>query len=294
MDFLIGILILIIVLILISFIENKYLTVSSYILEQESVPKEFDGLRFICIADLHNNSYGKHNERLLKYIHQQKPDAILIAGDMIVAATPQKVDVALHILEELASSYPVYYAPGNHEAKWEEAIQKEYPNYELKKSYFEKLNEMGIIYLSNQSIILQKNKQTLQITGLNIPLQYYKKGGKPIPFSKEELKQLIGNANSIGYQILLAHMPLYFETYASWGADFVFSGHVHGGVIHFPFLGGVISPQYELFPKYDEGIFKSKKATMILTRGLGTHTLPIRLFNHPELIVVEIKKKYVV
>lgn len=46
-----------------------------------------------------------------------------------------------------------------------------------------------------------------------------------------------------------------------------------------PFLGGVLSPAMTLFPKYDGGMFKENKSTMILSRGLSSHTPPIRIFN---------------
>ena len=86
-------------------------------------------------------------------------------------------------------------------------------------------------------------------------------------------------------------MPLYFETYVSWGADFILSGHVHGGVMRLPYFGGVISPQYEIFPAYDAGLFKEEDSIMLLSRGLGTHTIPVRVFNRPELILVELRNK---
>ena len=68
------------------------------------------------------------------------------------------------------------------------------------------------------------------------------------------------------------------------------SGHVHGGLMRLPFLGGVISPAMKLFPEYDGGIFSEGNAKMVLSRGLGSHTLPIRIFNPGELILIRLTK----
>ena len=67
------------------------------------------------------------------------------------------------------------------------------------------------------------------------------------------------------------------------------SGHVHGGFMRLPILGGVLTPAFKLFPKYDGGEFREGTATMILSRGLGTHTLPIRIFNPGELVVIHLE-----
>ena len=91
--------------------------------------------------------------------------------------------------------------------------------------------------------------------------------------------------------ILIAHNPDYFEEYAKWGADLVLSGHVHGGIMRLPFLGGVIAPSYKLFPKYDGGVFHIGKSTMLLGRGMGSHTIPFRFFNPGELYEVTLRPK---
>ena len=105
------------------------------------------------------------------------------------------------------------------------------------------------------------------------------------------LQETLGEVKEDYYEILLAHNPDYFEEYADWGADLVLSGHVHGGMMRLPILGGVVSPAFKLFPKYDGGLFKIGKSTMILSRGLGMHTIPIRIFNPGELILLKISPK---
>ena len=89
----------------------------------------------------------------------------------------------------------------------------------------------------------------------------------------------------------MAHHPEFFERYTEWGANLTLSGHNHGGMVRLPLLGGIVSPQYQLFPKYDGGKYEKGENTMILSRGLGTHTIKIRFFNVPELCMIELKEK---
>ena len=91
------------------------------------------------------------------------------------------------------------------------------------------------------------------------------------------------------YTILLAHDPDYFPVYADWGADLTLSGHVHGGMIILPVLGGVVSPMVRLFPKYYRGIYEYENKKMILTGGLGGHTLKFRVNNKPEICVIHLE-----
>ena len=89
------------------------------------------------------------------------------------------------------------------------------------------------------------------------------------------------------FQILLAHNPAYASAYAAWGADVAFCGHNHGGLIRIPGLGSLISPQFTWFPKYDAGMFQLGNTAIVVSRGLGTHTFHIRIFNRAELLSVK-------
>ena len=102
------------------------------------------------------------------------------------------------------------------------------------------------------------------------------------------MKEILGDIDESCFNILLAHNPQYFKEYAGWGADLTLSGHIHGGLVRLPFLGGVVSPMVTFFPKYDGGVFYENDKEMILSRGLGTHTIPIRMFNPGELNIIEI------
>ena len=52
------------------------------------------------------------------------------------------------------------------------------------------------------------------------------------------------------YNILLTHNPNFIDAYTKWGADLTLSGHIHGGMIRLPIIGGIFSPGVTFFPKY--------------------------------------------
>ena len=108
---------------------------------------------------------------------------------------------------------------------------------------------------------------------------------------KDDIISIVGENDKKLMNLMIAHNPIYFPSYKQWGADLVLSGHIHGGIIRIPGIGGLLSPDCTFFPKYDGGMFSEDGATMIVSRGLGTHTIPIRIFNPGELVCVDIHAK---
>lgn len=239
--------------------------------------------KVVLLSDLHNKVFGKNNEKLIEAIDKQNPNLIVIAGDMYTSSPKEDNAGAADFVCALAGKYPVYYGNGNHEHKtklYTDVFGKRY------QSYANRLKEAGVVVLENERITLPA--YNMEICGAEIGREYYGKfKTKKMPVSYME--KLLGKVAENTFTLLIAHNPDYFETYASWGADLTVSGHVHGGLMVLPFLGGVISPSLKLFPKYDGGEFRDGKHTMILGRGLGTHTLPIRIFNPGELVVIHLK-----
>ncbi len=68
------------------------------------------------------------------------------------------------------------------------------------------------------------------------------------------------------------------------------SGHVHGGQMRLPFVGGIISPDQGFFPEYDAGLYtdSNQNESMIVSRGLGNSLFPLRIFNRPELVLISV------
>ena len=239
--------------------------------------------KIIFLSDLHNRMYGEENERLLESIRNQHPDLILIGGDMLVRKDGNSYDKTVHFLAKLPGICPVYCANGNHEQKLKEMPDKYEQSYE---EYKKALTASGIHMLENASETVKLDEVPVKLSGLEIPLGAYARFGKK-ELSLKEITDRIGEHGD-DYQILLAHHPGYMKEYLAYGADLILGGHYHGCVVQLPWIGGVISTNFTLFPKYSGGIYQEGEQTAVVSRGLGTHSVPLRLWNWPELIVLEL------
>ena len=239
--------------------------------------------KIIFLSDLHNRMYGEENERLLESIRNQHPDLILIGGDMLVRKDGNSYDKTVHFLAKLPGICPVYCANGNHEQKLKELPDKYEQSYE---EYKKALTASGIHMLENASETVKLDEVPVKLSGLEIPLGAYARFGKK-ELSLKEITDRIGEHGD-DYQILLAHHPVYMKEYLAYGADLILGGHYHGCVVQLPGIGGVISTNFTLFPKYSGGIYQEGEQTAVVSRGLGTHSVPLRLWNWPELIVLEL------
>lgn len=246
--------------------------------------------RMVFLTDLHDCSYGENNQKLVQAIENANPDMVLIAGDLFTAKGGKKIqtEVAIDLLAQLSKKYPIYYTNGNHETRAKEKVDLYGDAYQ---DYLNKLKQKKIKYiaLNDEKIALDMNGIT--IAGIELEEEYYKKTFRRTKLPEGYLEKKLGKLDSKQFNILIAHNPSYFDSYAEYGADLVLAGHNHGGIICLPIFGGVISTQYRLFDKYDKGIFFQKNSEMILSAGLGSHTLNIRLWNMPQLIVIDLKKE---
>lgn len=243
-------------------------------------------LRIVLVTDLHSWEYGRGNERLLASIQAQKPDLIFIAGDLIVSAQTSKYAVAEQFCRQLVSIAPVYFANGNHEKRVQQEDSAYFEDYRRLEAT---LRGMGVHILNNAHEKICIHGEEISIYGLDLPLIYYSKA-KKIPWKETQLTELLGLPDR-QYTILLAHNPKYTKEYLDWGADLSLSGHYHGGLVCLPGIGSVVSPQFELFPKYSFGMYEEAGKTAITSRGLGTHTFHIRICNRAELVNIVIHGK---
>ena len=268
---------------IISFIENRRLVITRYQIKDSLIPKAFDGFHIVQLSDLHNASFGEKNKRLIQKIASLHPDIILITGDMIVGKPGMDVLFAADTMNELCTIAPVYFSMGNHELRaslYTDIYQ------DMWKRFEERLSPEIHLLLDTKTTLVKENSH-INLYGLSLTPELYKRLNRT-PMPPDYLTSLFGVSDSKEYHIFMAHNPEYFEEYAKWGANLTFSGHVHGGMVRIPFLGGVISPMIQLFPKYDKGLFEYSNRYMILSGGLGNHTFKFRVNNLPEIVSVSL------
>jgi len=227
--------------------------------------------RTAVIADLHKRQFGEENRRLIAKVGAAHPELILIPGDLISRTERDLAKTArlLHALREIA---PVIAAAGNHEV--------DLPP-ELYAAYRRITAECGVTLLENSCVTVGG----ICYAGLWLPRSYYRGGGL-LGFrgkhacTAETLTKLLGTPAE--KTVLLAHNPLFFPAYAEWGAALTVSGHVHGGAVRLPLLGGLLSPERTFFPPFSKGYYTDGTHGMIVSGGLGK----LRFGNPPEIVIL--------
>lgn len=287
MVFAIVVIAIVIIVLLTAFVykESTGFNVTEYVIETDK-PITRD-LNIVMLSDLHDTDLGDDNKQVLEKISQLNPDFVLLAGDMITSYMQPKYnsDVTFSFLEKLVKNNDVYYGLGNHEQRYLSEPDKFPGKFDSLKCF---VDECGIKFLQNEFVDIPE--LNVRIYGLNIPIEYYRRVvTKRLP--DNYVGEVFGNMPSDKLNIMMAHNPDQFDIYVNGRPDIVVSGHVHGGIVGVPKLGGLISPQLKLFPKYDFGIFRKDGTTMVLGRGLGWHTIPVRIWNKAEIVNIKIVKK---
>lgn len=239
---------------------------------------------FVFLSDLHDNEFGRDNRDLLREIERLKPDAILIGGDtMVIKPRKASLNNTENLLHGLSRFWcPIFYANGNHEQR----MEKQRDTYgDMYREFKEMLEAYQVIYLQNKTV---NWRDDISISGMDIGWKYYKDFRTP-PMAPKYVERRLGQPDENRFQILMAHSPLFFDAYAGWGADLSLCGHFHGGTIRLPVLGGVMTPQYQFFKPCCAGTFEKNGRHMVVSRGLGTHSINIRIGNFPQLAVIRLK-----
>ncbi|HAB67493.1 MAG TPA: phosphoesterase, partial [Firmicutes bacterium] len=253
------------------------LQVSNYQIVNKNIPKYFNNYKIIQISDFHNTKSKKLNNDLIKEIKSQKPNIIVITGDLIDAKKTD-IDVAINFIKEINEIAPIYFITGNHENSTND--------YSLLR---EQLEENKIIILDNDIEVLKINDSEINLIGVSDPSIIRDSFITDNEIIKSELNNIEYNKNN--YTILLSHRPELFDTYVAENLNLVLTGHAHGGQIRIPFIGGLVAPNQGILPKYTSGMFESSKTTMIVSRGIGNSIIPFRINNRPELVVITLSSK---
>ena len=246
---------------------NTALERTDYAITSERLPPEFEGFRIAQVADLHCAEYDEDNVKLLSMLRAAEPDIIVFTGDTIDERHLDKTPT-IEFLRACADIAPCYMVTGNHES-----AMRRVKYLECEKIFC----EIGINVLHGESVELTRNG--VSITLLGVDDENY----EGVLHSPEQLRELAGTDS---FCILLSHRPEYFWRYAKAQIDLTLSGHAHGGQFRLPLIGGLYAPGQGTLPKYDCGVYTYENANMVVSRGLGQSSFPLRFNNRPELVIV--------
>ena len=254
---------LVVAVLLFWFYENFTLSV-----DQVSIPngKIQSPVTIVQLSDLHGTPFGPGQAALLSKVERQRPDVIVVTGDMYTYGDEKGAARAIALLTQLTAVAPVYFVPGEHDAD---------------TGYLQSLREGGVhtLLYTYEDITIREN--ALRLYGITnayfSPTFDLHKAFDPPPDSR--------------FSILLAHIPNY-AAYKNWGADLIVCGDTHGGMVRLPFLGplqynGIWFPRLTSSqPVYDKGFYEMDGHALYVSSGLGNYPFPVRLFNRPEVSVL--------
>jgi len=95
-----------------------------------------------------------------------------------------------------------------------------------------------------------------------------------------------------GTRIVLMHSPEALHSLGDRDFDLALCGHTHGGQVAWPSGRPVLIPGGELNRRYASGLFhlsERDSRKMLVSRGVGCSTLPVRLFAKPEVHLIVIQ-----
>ena len=249
------------------YIEPKLLTFKEYNIKNENITKNFQGFKIIHITDLHyGKNYNKENmSKLITSINDQKPDIVVLTGDLIDKKTKMTIDLSTEIsdyLKKIDAKIEKYAINGDNDLNFDEWTNI------INNGNFKNLNNTyDTIYKNGYSSLLiagtSTSKDKISINDkLNKTLEYINSFEKDGPI----------------YKILLMHEPDNIDEINNNKFDLVLAGHSLHGQIK---LGPIPLIIKKGSKKYNLSHYKIENSDLYISNGLGTEDYNYRLFNTP-------------
>ncbi|PXW33968.1 UNVERIFIED_CONTAM: hypothetical protein DES50_102593 [Williamsia faeni] len=230
------------------------------------LPAEFDGLRVALLSDLHvgpARGVG-FTRRVVDLVNEQKPDLILIAGDLIDGTVAQ-VASDLEPLADLSAPLGVYGVSGNHEFYADDGGR-----------WLDTWDRLGIRTLRNERASIERGAHSIDIVGIH---DY----SSPAPY-EPDLPAALDGRDPNTFALLLAHEPRQAFEASDLGIDMQVSGHTHGGQMWpFNYLVRLQQPSVS-------GLDKIGNTVLYTTRGAGAWGPPVRVGAPPEITMLELHR----
>lgn len=244
---------------------------------KKNLTEELNNLKIAFISDIQADRYtdDKRLKNFVDKVNDEKPDLILIAGD-VITSTPDYINKAAEYIGLLKAEYGVYSCIGDHD-NW--AYRQD-----TKRSVREitaELKKYNVSMINDNTIIIPVNNSDIGITFVT---NTYVES-----ISKDILNNLT-QSNTGDLKIFLTHQPRNETIKAAEknNYDLYLAGHTHGGQITllFPFIQ--LTPTL-IETTFIKGVRHYGNMFAIVTRGLGMSLAPVRYNSTPEIVIITLK-----
>lgn len=231
----------------------------------DKLPAGRDSLRLVFAADLHVSPRlgGDSLSRVVDMILAQKPDCILLGGDILDDAL-QGTPADFQELGRLRAPLGTFAVLGNHEAFGDAAVPAE------------RLRRAGLTLLAGQ----EATAGPLTVIGLDDPQVSAQKGR-----FTNALWPLLRRVDPGRFTIVLDHRPL-LRPKSVGRFDLQLSGHTHGGQVFV--LAPLMRAQYGVPTGLSSHRSGAGQSRLFVTTGVGFSKLPIRLLVPPEVVIIDL------
>jgi len=253
-------------------IEAQVYKVRKIKIENSKIPESFKKFKIIFVSDIHYGKFfrAKRLTNVVNRINKLQADIIIIGGDYLDISVKSKREVSvyldkeLEILRKLKAKLGIYTVLGNHDY------------YNRRNSLLNKINSSSFVLLKNTKEIINIGEDNIELIGVDDLVE-----GNP------EANMLKENSNN--FTIAISHNPDFFSDYKDViNYDLGLAGHIHGGqVTFFGLYAPYTSSKYG--QKYLKKIIHEGNRDIVLTRGIGNGTLPIRFFAIPEIVEISLE-----
>lgn len=206
------------------------------------------------IADLHLTGHDPEAEAMLAMVRQERPDLILIAGD--ITSTEGSAEIYAGVLSRLAAPCGVWMVPGN----WDHWL----PVPDLGAL----CERTGVRLLINAAAEIAPG---FWLAGLDDDV-----AGAPDP------DRAFRDVPQGAWTMAMVHCPSGFDQIAGRCAV-AFAGHTHGGQIRLPGLPPLWLPAG--CGRYVAGWYERDGSRLYVSRGIAAKGLPMRFFCRPEVAI---------
>lgn len=252
------------------FVSVGRLNIDYTTLSSEKISPDLNEISIAFFSDIHYGTF-MNEERLttmIEKINNTHPDILVFAGDIfdhpeINMPNEQSVQAVTTLMNSLEAPLGKFAVLGD----------QDQANDDIKAVVQNLLYQSDFELLNNQSIRLRnQTNASISLIGVDSLIN-----GNP------DFTSAYGNVNAEEYNILVSHCPdiVSSTNIPLTSTDLIVAGHSLGGQVYIPLIGPVFS--VEGAKRYNHGSYTINTTKLMITNGLGTMDMDMRLFAPPQL-----------
>ena len=248
------------------FLAERRLTVTPYTISSPDLPPEFDGVRMAFLTDIHRGPYFSQErlDALVEEVNSLGPDLIVLGGDYVYS-NERLVPAIFNSLGRLDAPLGVYGVLGNHD------------HYNGAERARRGMAAAGIAQLDNQATWIGRGDARIRLGGVG-----------DLDEDVADVAPTLEGTGPGDFVLLVSHQPDIVPSLPEGAVDLVLAGHTHGGQVTVLGWAPILPSDYG--QRYRTGLVEGGPAPVIVSNGIGTIILPLRLWAPAQLVVVELKR----